>query len=488
MVIFAVDRVQLDIAQRIVHPAHVPLEAEPQAAQIGGLGDVGKGGRLLRDGHHTRKVAVDRLVKTLQKGDGIKVFIAAVLVGQPFIFPAEIVVEHRAHRVAAQAVNVIIFKPETGVADQKAADLAPCVVKEHGAPLGHLAAAGIRVLIAGRAVKAAQAYFIPRKMGGHPVEDDTDFSLVQHIDKEHKVLRAAVTGRRGKVTCHLIAPGHIQRMFHHRQQLHMRVAHVLDVGDQQIRDLGVAEHGPVFMPSPAAQVHLVDIDRAFISVPAASPLHPALIAPDIAIQRAKPAGCIGPKLTGKSVGVSFQVHVAVKCIDCILIAAQLLRGIGIAEALRISVCVKLLGGQPELPYAVILLLHREAKRIPGTEFASQVDGARVGCPHGKVPVILAILRDRMRAQQLIGLPADPLMEGTALYIVWGLVLHGNPSHVAVYPSASKHNPNAITCIQYSISIYCSQDANDQGQRVMACPKRRKIKRDAASRLLIGSVS
>ena len=155
MVIFAVDRVQLDIAQRIVHPAHIPLEAEPQAAQIGGLGDVGKGGRLLRDGHHTRKVSVDRLVKTLQKGDGVKVFIAAVLVGQPFIFPAEIVVEHRAHRVAAQAVNVIIFKPETGVADQKAADLAPCVVKEHGAPLGHLTAAGVRVLIAGRTVKAA---------------------------------------------------------------------------------------------------------------------------------------------------------------------------------------------------------------------------------------------------------------------------------------------------------------------------------------------
>ena len=268
----------------------------------------------------------------------------------------------------------------------------------------------------------------------------------------------------------------------------MRVAHVLDVGDQQIRDLGVAEHGPVFIPAPAAQVHLVDIDRAFISVPAASPLHPALIAPDVAIQRAKPAGCIGPKLTGKSIGVSFQVHVAVKCIDCILIAAQLLRGIGIAEALRISVCVKHFSGQPKLPYAVILLLHRKAKRIPGAEFARQVDGARVGCPHGKVPVILTILRDRMRAQQFIGLPAGPLMEGTALYIVWGLVLHGNPSHVAVYPSASKHNPNAITCIQYSISIYCSQDANDQGQRVMACPKRRKIKRDAASRLLIGSVS
>ena len=53
----AVDRVLGEVGERVVHPAHVPLEAEADAAEVGRPGDAGEGGRLLGDGHHAGEAA-----------------------------------------------------------------------------------------------------------------------------------------------------------------------------------------------------------------------------------------------------------------------------------------------------------------------------------------------------------------------------------------------------------------------------------------------
>ena len=47
VVVAAVDRVLLEVRQRVVHPAHVPLEAEAEAADVGRPRDARPGGRLL---------------------------------------------------------------------------------------------------------------------------------------------------------------------------------------------------------------------------------------------------------------------------------------------------------------------------------------------------------------------------------------------------------------------------------------------------------
>src|SRR3712207_7675209 len=43
-----------EVAQGVVHPAHVPLHAEAQAAGVGGAGHAGPRGRLLGDRKSTR--------------------------------------------------------------------------------------------------------------------------------------------------------------------------------------------------------------------------------------------------------------------------------------------------------------------------------------------------------------------------------------------------------------------------------------------------
>ena len=51
-----VDRLAPHVAQRVVHPAHVPLEPEAEASVISALSDARPGGGLLGD-HHAAGLA-----------------------------------------------------------------------------------------------------------------------------------------------------------------------------------------------------------------------------------------------------------------------------------------------------------------------------------------------------------------------------------------------------------------------------------------------
>ena len=58
VVVLAVHRVVLEVLERVVHPAHVPLEPEAQAAEVGGPRNHRPGGRFLGDGLGVGVVAV----------------------------------------------------------------------------------------------------------------------------------------------------------------------------------------------------------------------------------------------------------------------------------------------------------------------------------------------------------------------------------------------------------------------------------------------
>src|SRR5689334_21845297 len=69
LVELAVDRVALEVVQRVVHPAHVPLERETQAAQVRRTRDLRPRCRFLSDGHHTGTYGVDEMVEAAQEFD-----------------------------------------------------------------------------------------------------------------------------------------------------------------------------------------------------------------------------------------------------------------------------------------------------------------------------------------------------------------------------------------------------------------------------------
>ena len=57
--IAAVDGIHLDVGEHIVHPAHIPLEAEAKAAGGRRSGNVGPCMRLLSNGKYTLEIVVD---------------------------------------------------------------------------------------------------------------------------------------------------------------------------------------------------------------------------------------------------------------------------------------------------------------------------------------------------------------------------------------------------------------------------------------------
>ena len=193
--------------------------------------------------------------------DGLEVLAAAEAVRHPLPFLARVVeIEHRGHRVHAQAVGVVLVEPEQRVREEEVADLVAPVVEDERAPFAVLADARVLVFVERRAVEADQAVAVLREVAGHPVEDDADARLVAGIHEELEVFgRAEAAGRREEPR-HLVAPRARERVLHHREQFHVRVAHLLHVGHEVLGEVPVRGRLVAESPPPGSEVHLVDRD------------------------------------------------------------------------------------------------------------------------------------------------------------------------------------------------------------------------------------
>src|SRR5215475_6544678 len=73
-----------EVLERVVHPAHVPLEVEAEASISDRLRDPGPGRGFFSDSQNTGLVAVYVVIQFPDESDRIQVFLAAAFVGEPF--------------------------------------------------------------------------------------------------------------------------------------------------------------------------------------------------------------------------------------------------------------------------------------------------------------------------------------------------------------------------------------------------------------------
>ena len=192
VVVATVHRVVLEVAERVVHPAHVPLVAEAEAAVVDGPAHHRPRRRLLGDHHHAGMLGEHDGVQLSQEVDGVEVLAAAESVGHPLARLARVVeVQHRGDGVDAQPVDVELVEPVEGVGDEEVADLVAAVVEDERAPVGVLALAGVGVLVQRGAVEAGQRPVVAGEVGRHPVDDDADAPLVEVVDEEPEVVGRA---------------------------------------------------------------------------------------------------------------------------------------------------------------------------------------------------------------------------------------------------------------------------------------------------------
>ena len=146
---------------------------------------------------------------------------------------------------------------------EEVADLVAAVVEDQRAPVAMLAAARIGVLVERRAVELPQAVAVAGKMRRHPVHHHADAVLVAKVDEVHEILRAAVAAGGGVIAHRLVAPTGRKRVLADRQQLQVRVAHLLAIIDQLMGQLAIAQPavGIVAGPPPTAQVDFVERQR-----------------------------------------------------------------------------------------------------------------------------------------------------------------------------------------------------------------------------------
>ena len=182
-------KIGLHVVQGVVHPAHVPLVVEAQAAVLRRIGHERPRGGLLGHHHHVGVVGLHGAVDLTDKRAGVQVLLGTVLVELLLarIVDAKVEVQHAGHAVHANAVHVEVLEPVQHVGDQEGADLAAGEVKLVRSPVG------VNLVLKQHvAVKGGKAVGVGAKTAGHPVHDHADAGLVACIDKVHELLRVAV--------------------------------------------------------------------------------------------------------------------------------------------------------------------------------------------------------------------------------------------------------------------------------------------------------
>ena len=167
-----------------------------------------------------------------RKLDGLQVLAAAMHIGNEVGAAREVQIQHRGHGIHAQAVEMEFLQPEAGAGEQEAAHFVPLVVEDVRAPVLVLALARIGVFIQRRAVEARQRMRVAREVRRHPVQQHADARLVALVDEELEVRRGAEAAGGREIARGLVAPGIIQRMLGDGQQLYVREAQPLHIGNQ----------------------------------------------------------------------------------------------------------------------------------------------------------------------------------------------------------------------------------------------------------------
>ena len=336
----------------------------------------------------------DHLVEALEELDGLQVLLTAVDVGYPLSGLAGIVqVEHGGDRIHPQAVKMELIQPKHGGGVEEGAHLVASVVKDVGAPVGVLSLPGVSILVGGGAVKVIEAELIPGEVGGDPVHDDADASLVHLVHEIHQVVGGTEAAGGGKVAGTLVTPGGIQGMFGDREELHMGEAQLLHIGDQIGGQIPVAEELPFPRAAPGAQVTFIDVHRAAVGGVFGPIVQPGPVPPLVTGEVVKLGGGAWASLCVEGKGVSLAGQAAILGMYCIFIRVILLKA-----------------GDEPLPDAALNRGQRVGVGVPVVEITKDTHLLGVGGPDSEIVAGDTVLLAGMGAEALPGMGAVSITE------------------------------------------------------------------------------
>src|SRR5690606_2420667 len=117
------------------------------------------------------------------------------------------------------------IEPKTSIADKKGLYFSSFIIKDITVPIWMKSLTHIGIFVGVVAIKHVQSMCIVREMRGHPIQNDTNPFLMKSIDKSHEPLRISETRCGSIITCNLIPPAAIKRVFCNGHELYVRKAH-----------------------------------------------------------------------------------------------------------------------------------------------------------------------------------------------------------------------------------------------------------------------
>ena len=121
---------------------------------------------------------------------------------------------------------MIFICPVKSIGNKEITNLILLIIENVSTPVRMLTSLRIRILIKSSSIKSSKTVSVFREMSRNPVNDHTDSFFMHIIYKSHEVLWRTITGCWCKITCDLITPGRIIRMFHNRHKFDIVITHV----------------------------------------------------------------------------------------------------------------------------------------------------------------------------------------------------------------------------------------------------------------------
>ena len=207
MMILPMDGLMGDVAEAVIHPAHVPLEAKAQTALTDGTRDARPGSALFRDHEDARVLFIAHSIEMPHEADGLQVLATSVVVRHPFTGLTGVVeVEHRGHGIDAEAIDVIFLDPKESIGDEEVLHLIPTVIEDQRAPVLMLALTWVSMFKERRSIELSQTMLVLRKVTRHPVNDDPEPCLMTTVHELAELVGISKTARGCKITRDLITP------------------------------------------------------------------------------------------------------------------------------------------------------------------------------------------------------------------------------------------------------------------------------------------
>ena len=204
---------------------------------------------------------------------------------------------------------MIFLHPIQSVCNQIIAHLRSAVIINQGSPVRMKSLSGILMLIQTGSVKSGKPIGIPRKMRRHPVENHTDPRPVHLIHKVHEIFRRTVTRGRRIIADHLIAPGFVQRMLHHRHQLNMGISHLFHIINYFRRKFPVTvKLSAVGGLLKGAKIQLVNAHGLIFRLRRRTLLKPLAVLPRKTIDIPNNRGALRSKLRSEAIGICLQKY------------------------------------------------------------------------------------------------------------------------------------------------------------------------------------